>query len=64
MEKLDSALSMNCTVYSLFQYFNIHVFYKPNNITTKLSFKDKSYFQSFAKQRDIDFSLWTQMGYI
>ena len=35
----------NCTVYSLFQFY-LHAFYKPNNITTKLSLKVKSYFQS------------------
>ena len=37
---------MNCTVYSLFQFFYLHGFYKQNNITTKLSLKVKSYFQS------------------
>ena len=46
MEKLDSALSMNCTAYSLFQFPYPHAFYKPNNITTKLSLKVKSFFQS------------------
>ena len=39
-------LSMNCTVYSLFQFSYLHAFYKLNNITTKLSLKVKSYFQS------------------
>ena len=42
MEKLDSALCL----YSLFQFSYVHAFYKPNNITTKLSLKAKSYFQS------------------
>ena len=37
--------SMNCTVYSLFQ-FNLYAFYNPNNITTKLNLKFESYFQS------------------
>ena len=46
MEKLDSALSINCTVYELFQFSYLHVYYKPNNITTKLSVKAKSYSQS------------------
>ena len=46
MEKLDSILSIDCTVYSLFQFSYLHAFYKPKNITTKLSLKVKSYFQS------------------
>ena len=46
MEKLDSVLLINCTVYPLFQFSYLHAFYKPNNITTKLSLKVKSYFQS------------------
>ena len=50
MEKLDSALSIYCTVYiyiySLFQFSYLHAFYKPNSITTELSLKVKSYFQS------------------
>ena len=46
MEKLFSALLMNCTVYALFQFSYLHAFYKSNNITTKLSLKVKPYFQS------------------
>ena len=46
MEKLNSALVNECTVYSLFQFSYLHAFYKPNNITTKLSLKVKPYFQS------------------
>ena len=43
---------MNYTVYSLFQFSYLHAFYKPNNITTKLSLEVKSYFSRLAKQRD------------
>ena len=46
MEKLNSGLSMNCTVYTSFQFSYLHAFYKSNNITTKLSLKVKPYFQS------------------
>ena len=43
-------MSMNCTGYSLFQISYLHAFYKPNNITTKLSLKVKSYFQSYPNE--------------
>ena len=42
----SSNRNCHCTVYSLFQFSYLHAFYKPNNITTKLSLKVKSYFQS------------------
>ena len=35
---------------SLFQFSYFHAFYKPNNITTKLSLKVESYFQSKPKK--------------
>ena len=37
MEKLDSAfVSVNCTVYPLFQFSYLHAFYNPNNIQQTL----------------------------
>ena len=44
MEKLDNALYQLIVLYIHFSYLD--TFYKPNNITTKLSLKVKSYFQS------------------
>ena len=41
---------MNCTVYSLFQFSYLHAFHKPNNITTKLNLKVRSYFQSLPNK--------------
>ena len=47
MEKLDSAfVSINCTVYPLFHFSYIHVFYSPNNNTANLTLKVQSCFQS------------------
>ena len=44
MKKLGRALCQwNCAIYSLFQFSYLHAFYKPNNITIKLSFYKVSY---------------------
>ena len=50
MEKLDCIVSMNCAVYSLYQFSYLHAFYKPNNIITKPSLKVISYFQSYPNK--------------
>ena len=42
-ETRQCIVSLNCTVYSLFQFSYFHAFYKPSNITAKLSLKVKSY---------------------
>ena len=47
---------MNFTVYSLFQFSYLHAFYKPNNITAKLSLKVKSYFQSYPNKETYRYS--------
>ena len=49
MEKLDCIVSVNCAVYSLYQFSYLNAFYKPNNIT-KLSLKVISYFQSYPNK--------------
>ena len=46
MKKLNTALCLNCTVYSLSQFSYLHAFYKPSKIPTKLSLKVKSNIQS------------------
>ena len=52
-ETRQSIVSMNCAIYSLFQFSYVHGFYKPNKITTKPSLKNKPYFQSYLnKQKD------------
>ena len=55
-------VSVNCTVYSLFQ-FNLSAFYNQNNITTKLRLKLKSFFKVSQTNRQIDIPLCTDMGH-
>ena len=50
MEKLESVLCQWVVLYiHLYQFSYLHAFYKPNNITARLSLKVKSYFQSWPK---------------
>ena len=46
MEKLSSACVNESYCIFIIQLSYLHAFYKPNNITAKLSLKVKSYFQS------------------
>ena len=51
------------TVYSLFQLSYLLAFYKPNNITTKLSLKVNLLFKVSQTKGQIDIPLWTHMGH-
>ena len=61
MKKLNSVVSKNYTVYSLFQFSYLHAFYKANNITTKLSLKLNLIFKVSQTKRQIYIPLWTHM---
>ena len=58
MEKVDSALCQWIALY--IHYFNLHVFYQPNNITS-LAYKLNLIFKVSQTKKQTDIPLWTHM---
>ena len=55
-------MSMNRVIYSLFQFFYLHSFYKPNKIKTKPSTKVKTYFQIQLDKKTNKYSTLDPLG--